>query len=95
MALYLIGSMINHSCESPNVEKVVNASSTAIWVAKKKIAKNEELFMEYVPPQTHRPELLEQSYGFMCSGTCESCNEEEEEERGGDKKGDDEQSALQ
>ena len=70
--LYLVGDMVNHSCE-PNCEWEHDGSVLEMK-SSKHIAEGEEITISYVPgdmPSLKRQRRLEQSYGFACS--CTSC----------------------
>lgn len=75
-ATYLLGSLLNHSCE-PNVEPVFRRQdATVSFVATRDIDKGEPLFVSYLDetlPFAQRQEHLLFSYGFKCR--CFKCAE--------------------
>lgn len=80
-ALYLLGSLFNHSCE-PNVHVTFPGNdSTAVFTAARQIAEGEQLFITYIDAGQEldaRQEYLAFAYGFRCH--CVRCCEELEEQ---------------
>ncbi|KAG7670868.1 hypothetical protein Ndes2526A_g01356 [Nannochloris sp. 'desiccata'] len=76
-AVYLLGSMFNHSCE-PNVDVTFpNNNAEIAFVAATDIAKNTELCISYIDAgggRAARQEQLRYAYGFLCN--CPKCIEE-------------------
>jgi SET and MYND domain-containing protein len=76
-AVYLLGSMFNHSCE-PNVDITFPYNNAEIsFVAATDIAKNTELTISYIDAgvgRNARQEQLRFAYGFLCN--CPKCVEE-------------------
>jgi len=76
-AVYLLGSMFNHSCE-PNVDVTFpNNNAEIAFVAATDIPKNTELCISYIDAgagRAARQEQLRFAYGFLCS--CSKCVEE-------------------
>lgn len=69
-ALYLLGSLFNHSCE-PNVHVTFPGNdSTAVFTAARQIAEGEQLFITYIDAGQEldaRQEYLAFAYGFRCA----------------------------
>lgn len=78
-AVYLLGSMFNHSCE-PNVNVVFSNNDAVVsFAAGCDIPKHTELCISYIDqtmPRMFRREHLRFGYGFMCE--CIKCQSEEE-----------------
>lgn len=78
-AVYLLGSMFNHSCE-PNVEVTFPSNnSKAVFKAARDIQRNEELTISYVDQTMNvsaRRRALKFGYGFNCQ--CPKCISEGE-----------------
>jgi hypothetical protein len=76
-AVYLLGSMFNHSCE-PNVDVTFpNNNAEIAFVAATDIAKHTELCISYIDAgvsRAARQEQLRFAYGFLCQ--CPKCVEE-------------------
>lgn len=75
-ALYLLGSLFNHSCE-PNVLVAFPRDSTAVFTAARQIAAGEQLFITYIDAEQEvdaRQQYLAFAYGFRCR--CARCQEE-------------------
>jgi len=71
-----LGALINHSCE-PNLISKSNYNCKTEWVAKRDIAKGEQLTMTYVPLElgiTERRSRL-QNWNFVCH--CPRCDRED------------------
>jgi hypothetical protein len=70
-ALYLLGSLFNHSCE-PNVHVTFPGNdSTAVFTAARQIAAGEQLFITYIDAGQEldaRQEYLAFAYGFRWGG---------------------------
>jgi hypothetical protein len=68
-ALYLLGSLFNHSCE-PNVHVTFPGNdSTAVFIAARQIAAGEQLYITYIDAGQEldaRQEYLAFAYGFRC-----------------------------
>ena len=78
-AVYLLGSMFNHSCE-PNVDITFPENNAEIsFVAAMDIPKHTELTVSYIDAtagRAARQEQLRFAYGFRCG--CPKCVEEAE-----------------
>jgi SET domain len=76
-AVYLLGSMFDHSCE-PNVDVTFPKNNAEIaFVAATDIAKHTELCISYIDAgvsRAGRQEQLRFAYGFLCN--CPKCVEE-------------------
>jgi SET and MYND domain-containing protein len=76
-ALYLLASLLNHSCEpSVNVAWPAN-NGTAAFTAARDISAGEQLHVSYIDCEQEvstRQEFLAWSYGFRCR--CAKCAEE-------------------
>ena len=76
-ALYLMPSMLNHSCD-PNVDAVwIDGDATLTLRTRRDIQEGEQLTITYIDadsPASARRQRLEHAYGFVCG--CERCVEE-------------------
>lgn len=76
-AVYLLGSMFNHSCE-PNVDVTFPSNnSKAVFKAARDIKRNEELTISYIDHTMNvvaRRRALDFGYGFSCQ--CPKCTSE-------------------
>lgn len=74
LALFLIGSMFNHSC-SPNVHPSFGNSNTLkLFSDDKTLESGTELTLSYIDttlPFNERQRVLLENYGFQCS--CQRC----------------------
>ena len=77
-AVYLMGSMFNHSCD-PNVDVTFPDNNALVsFVAATDIPKNHEITISYIDASAGRAARQQQlsfAYGFQC--TCPRCIEEE------------------
>ena len=80
-AVFLLGSLFNHSC-TPNVDVTWPRNNAhAVFVANTDIPKHTELSISYIDqdqPTKARKQILAASYGFNC--TCPRCKEDMEDE---------------
>jgi hypothetical protein len=80
-ALYLMPSMLNHSCD-PNVDAVwIDGDATLTLRARRDVDEGEQLTITYIDadsPVSARRQRLEHAYGFVCA--CERCVEEAEDD---------------
>jgi len=76
-AVYMLPSLLNHSCE-PNIDAVWrDGDATLTLAARRDIAAGEELNITYIDaglPATERRQLLLNGYGFVCM--CPACVDE-------------------
>ena len=81
-ALYLLGSMFNHSCAANTAVNFPSADHCAQWVAARDVEAGEELCISYIAAEQggmsyeQRQRSLRFSHGFFCG--CELCTAQEQ-----------------